>query len=199
MRSIRVGFLFAFLSLAVAWQSDASAVVLDFDALPPGEIIFDALLEEDGYDIELENMVTNPGGTSPGGISMEGLFQPFIGARGFGTISRSDGGLFSFASIDLANRAGDPVFTIMGFLDGVMIGEEDFLVGTSGFATFTSASLSGMLVDTIQIIAQSDELGQVLFDSIVVNSVPLPGTIALLVIGALGWWSERKRRATTVA
>jgi hypothetical protein len=116
------------------------------------------------------------------------IFLGPIGSPPPGSISVTDTGVFSFASIDFSSNNGTSAYSIIGFRGGLQqfnqTGTEPVSFPPFGFTTL--ASTNSMLIDTL-IIGITPGIGTTSFniDNIVVNAVPEPGTFGLLFLAIL--------------
>jgi len=168
----------------------AHATIIDFTA--PDTDLTLATYAEDGF-------VVDGTATSSGRIENNELTESLFASPEVFSIMRAGGGLFQFVSVDIRSAFSYPTdgFELIGFNNNVQVA--DF-----GAFTTSSASLVTILTGDSTLI---DELRLVptdtfatpgngpVWDNFVFNeaSAPIPGTLALLSLGLLGFRYQNRQ------
>jgi hypothetical protein len=190
--------------------SAATVSTIDFDAFTPGEI--SGALVEHGYVFEEANNDLRLVDVGGGNLGLRDSALDYGGSRG--TITRSNGGLFTVTEFDIVDIGGGSNHNpnpdrrrmqLFALLNDVLLAEwstwEAF-----GFAeptTLTTISgaaldgLQGVLMDELEIHTLSSPEDQWVLAQVYVESVPVPGTFGLLGLGALMLFRTKQRRGAT--
>ncbi len=188
----KLTYLAAMLAAPVAFAAPAqAATTITFTGLPNTgvssntfteagfDLIFDGFFIDAGQD-EVEPLCCNSGGTL--------------------TIRRTDGGLFSFGSVDLQREYGTGQSSLFaaGQFGGSTIFNDVFGIETDVYETQFSLSPS-TLIDSLVFSGQRDNDNGVSFTNVVLDAaaaVPEPATWAFMIFGfgAIGGTLRSNRR-----
>ena len=166
--------------------SVANAVTIDFGGLAGANLSpFPSPYLEDGFTVVPLTPLTTKQGTASGSPTPSVVFA---GGPGSIEITLTDGGNFTFSSVDGASNNGISSISWTGWLGGIAQYSGGKIL-SSGL-TFVTASNpnSAMLIDRLTIGMASGNL-----DNIQVSAVPEPSTIILLLLGlaGVGTWGRR--------
>lgn len=186
--------VFAFLAnLAAAAGANAVTVTLDFTA--PNQLIAPGTYAEDGF-------IVDGAGSPELSIISSSLVDEFFSplSPDFFTITRSDGGLFSFISFDFSSEAHGQVsdeFQILGFSGGMQVA--DYGIHFSFLTTLVTIQTMNMtLVDELRIVSTREMQRGIHWDNFVfeTSEIPLPAAFPLFIAGlaGLGVLGRRRRK-----
>jgi PEP-CTERM motif len=198
-------------TLLLAAASSAEAVVIDFNELaydaPPAIMNLGSSIDADGFDLQaVFELVSNP----PADFRVVSRDDAWQADPGFATIlmtdypvrvtlTRSDGGPFDFASIDLADSANVGVarkvsFTF-NFSGGGSSTQDVVLDAVPGLETFVFDETN---LDSVEMRGVEQFVGEFpwyQFDNLDVTPVPAPTTLLLLGAGLIGLGRRRQLRS----
>lgn len=211
--------------LCAAFASSAQADVIDFEDVPEGTISTDVvsngfrfLANRNGAIYFTNGVACDPVCASNGTRTMLAP-GPLLGGLGFAdqvAVMRAGGGEFILSSLEAAEVFSFPQtqdsaarIEFVGLLGGLVVAsgslELDLIVdGPGGVNDFQRFFLPGATVDTYIFTGEGGVSGNDGFtlDNLVVefddgqSEVPEPGTLALGLLGALGFAAGRKRRSS---
>ena len=165
--------------------SVANAVTIDFGGLAGANLSpFPSPYLEDGFTVVPLTPLTTKQGTASGSPTPSVVFA---GGPGSIEITLTDGGNFTFSSVDGASNNGISSVSWTGWLGGVSQYTSGGIVSGLTFVTKSNPN-SAMLIDRLTIGMASGNL-----DNIQVSAVPEPSTIILLLLGlaGVGTWGRR--------
>jgi hypothetical protein len=189
------------LALALGIAEPTSATTIDFETVGPASIKngYDGLIRSlvDGYAFSsgtaVINLLTQSYSTSPRPVS--GQYAGFNALDSTTRISRVDGGVFSFTSVDFGTAfdyPGAPVqtFTAIGYLHGRKVDQASAVSIQQAWNTLTT---NFALVDSVVFSFNGTSNTKFVLDNINVATVPEPETYAML-LGGLGLTGLATRR-----
>lgn len=211
------------LALATATACNVQAAVIDFEDVPEGTISNDVvsngfrIVANGNGAIYFTNGVACDPVCAANGTRTMLAPGPLLADLGFAdqvSVMRVDGGVFILSSLDAAEVFSFPQtqdsaarIAFVGLLGGTLVAsgalELDMIVdGPGGVDDFQQFFLPGVTVDTYIFTGEGGESGNNGFtlDNLVVEfdeepaGVPEPGTLALGMMGAVGFAVGRKRR-----
>ncbi|RQP26063.1 PEP-CTERM sorting domain-containing protein [Piscinibacter terrae] len=183
-------------ALAAGASQAATAATIGFDALPGNTGDSFSSIVEDGFTV-----TTTSGDWKQAhayGAPLPSVFVEDLRSTPFGALQVTNGGLFTFDSLDLAAYWSGVGYEVRGWLGGAEVFDFASSQAAGGFNTVHSTS--SQAIDRLTIDLSGGGPGSFNVDNIrvdaAVSPVPEPGTYGLMLLGLglLGAFMRRRQR-----